>query len=226
MAGGRVASLKHVTVVPNNQLTMQWSATWVAFQQFATTKFMTSLPHCSLRSAIMSPLNHPSSHLMERPWPHGPPTLMIVLGWTFVQEVSGTFHKMHSLMYGFFTLTHLVTALQWPLLSTGDMNKQKNESTGSGWGKWSMECLLPVVFSATRGMGREATTFYKWLADMISLKRLHPYSTMIGWLRCRLFFAALRSFIMCIRGSRSSLQHPIYGTDISLATSKGRVPSV
>lgn len=87
--------------------------------------------------------------------------------------------------------------------------------------------FTPLVFSSTGGMGQEATTFYKRLASMISQKRQHPYPTVMGWLRCRLSFAALRSAIMCIRGSRSSFHRPIRGgdVDITLATSEGRIPT-
>ena len=86
--------------------------------------------------------------------------------------------------------------------------------------------FTPLVFSSTGGMGREAITFYKRLADMLSQKRQHPYPTVMGWLRCRLSFASLRSSIMCIRGCRSSLHRPSYGTDITLAASEGRVPAL
>ena len=68
---------------------------------------------------------------------------------------------------------------------------------------------------------------YKRLANMISQKRQHPYPTVMGWLRCRLSFASLRSAIMCIRGSRSSFHRPVHGValDITLATTEGRVPT-
>ena len=88
--------------------------------------------------------------------------------------------------------------------------------------------FTPLVFSTTGhgGIGREATTFYKRLADLISCKRDKPYSVIMGWLRCKLFFAAVRSSILCIRGSRSSFNHPIRDFDITLASSEGGVPSV
>ena len=35
--------------------------------------------------------------------------------------------------------------------------------------------FTPFVLSTTGGMGREATTFYKRLADTITQKRQHPY---------------------------------------------------
>ena len=85
--------------------------------------------------------------------------------------------------------------------------------------------FTPIVFTTTGGMGREAATFYKRLADMIAGKQQKPYSTVMGWLRCRLSFATLRSAIMCVRGSRSSRHRPIRVPDITLATAEGHVPT-
>ena len=85
--------------------------------------------------------------------------------------------------------------------------------------------FTPLVFTTTGGMGREATTFYRRLADGISLKEQKKYSVIMGWIRCRLSFAILRSAILCIRGSRSSRHRPVHELNISLAASEGRVPS-
>ena len=68
--------------------------------------------------------------------------------------------------------------------------------------------FTPLVLSSTGGMGKSATTFYKRLSSMLSEKRDVPYSTMIGWVRCRLSFALLRASIMSIRGARSSRHRP------------------
>lgn len=91
-----------------------------------------------------------------------------------------------------------------------------------------VECgiFTPLVLSSTGGMGNEAKTFYKRLADMIARKRQQHYAAVIGWLTCRISFASLRSAIMCIRGSSSSLHRARYESNISLATSKGRIPRV
>ena len=70
-------------------------------------------------------------------------------------------------------------------------------------------------------MGSSAQTFYKRLADLLSHKRHVPYSSIIGWLRCKLSFAILRSAVLCIRGSRSSIHHPIKDINISPACSRG-----
>ena len=61
----------------------------------------------------------------------------------------------------------------------------------------------PLVFSTTGGMGRTATTVYKRVAGLIAEKKGQDYSQTLRWLRCRLNFALLRSFIMCLRGTRS-----------------------
>ena len=89
-----------------------------------------------------------------------------------------------------------------------------------------VECgvFTPLVFSTTGGMGREATTFYKRLADMLAWKQQTPYPVVISWIRCKLSFAAVRSSIMCIRGTRSSINRPLRDADITLATSEGGIP--
>ena len=75
------------------------------------------------------------------------------------------------------------------------------------------------------GVGREAVTFYKRMADGISRKEQKAYLVVMGWIRCHLSFAILRSTILCICGSRSCRQHPVCEWNIALATSEGRVPS-
>ena len=69
--------------------------------------------------------------------------------------------------------------------------------------------FTPLVLSATGGMAHEATIFYKRLASCLATKWDQPYSSTMSWLRCRLTFSLLRSAIQCLRGSRSSIGHPI-----------------
>ena len=87
--------------------------------------------------------------------------------------------------------------------------------------------FTPLVFSTTGGIGQEACTFYKRLAYMLLCKQQKSYSLVISWLRCKLSFAAIRSSIMCIRGTRSSNKRPLRDADdITLATSEGGIPQV
>ena len=46
--------------------------------------------------------------------------------------------------------------------------------------------FTPLVFSTTGGMACECSTFYRRLADMISIKQDKPYSLVVSWLRTRL----------------------------------------
>ena len=64
--------------------------------------------------------------------------------------------------------------------------------------------ITPLVFSTTGGLGPAADSFYKRLASMLADQWKQPYSSTMGWLRCRLSFSLLRSSIMCLRGARSS----------------------
>ncbi len=85
--------------------------------------------------------------------------------------------------------------------------------------------FTPLVFSTTGSIGKEGTTFYKRLADMLSRKQEKPYSVVMGWMRCRLSFAIIRSAVMCIRGTRSAFGKPIYEGDLTLAVAEGQTPS-
>ena len=63
--------------------------------------------------------------------------------------------------------------------------------------------FTPLVFATTGGMGREASIFYRRLADLLSHRNNVTYNTTLAWLRCTLSFSLLRSAAVCIHGSRS-----------------------
>ena len=69
--------------------------------------------------------------------------------------------------------------------------------------------FTPLVLSATGGMAKQSTTFYKRLASRLAEKWDQPYSSTLYWLRVRLSFSLLRSAIQCIRGARSSRGHAV-----------------
>ena len=77
----------------------------------------------------------------------------------------------------------------------------------------------PLVFSTAGGMGPTAKVVYKRIASMIADKQNKPYSKTMNWLRCKLTFSLLRSAIVCLHGSRSSLHNPINCESIDLALS-------
>ena len=70
------------------------------------------------------------------------------------------------------------------------------------YGHWVREVehvvFTPLMFTSTGGMGREATTFYKHLTDLLATHWGQPYRITIHWLRCHVFFALLCSAILCV----------------------------
>ena len=70
--------------------------------------------------------------------------------------------------------------------------------------------LLHFILSTSGGMGiKETQTFYKRLADLLSLKCDMTYSTLMGWMIQAVFHHPQICTVMCIRGSRSSTHHAI-----------------
>ena len=61
--------------------------------------------------------------------------------------------------------------------------------------------FTPLVFSATGGMGRECSMFFKKLNQLISIKRKEELSVVTYGIRRKINFALLRSCLSCIRGS-------------------------
>ena len=84
--------------------------------------------------------------------------------------------------------------------------------------------FTPLVFTLTGGMGWEGTVFYRHLADLLTTHWGQDYSSTINWLRCCLSFALLRSAVLCIRGSRSSVHNPVLGpSDLSVVLAESRL---
>ena len=80
---------------------------------------------------------------------------------------------------------------------------QKKREYGDRIREVESASFTPLVFSTTGGMGREAITFYRRLAEKLSRRDATSYSGTLAWIRCTLSFSLLRAAQMCIRGSRS-----------------------
>ena len=85
--------------------------------------------------------------------------------------------------------------------------------------------VTPLIFSATGGLGREATVVYKRIAAQLSAKWGHSYSSTMAWIQCRLSFSLLRSSIMCIRGAQSTIGHAFNHSPVDLITKVSQVSS-
>ena len=60
----------------------------------------------------------------------------------------------------------------------------------------------------------ECSVFHKSLAEKLSIKKNERYSETIQYIRVKLSYMALRSSLLCIRGSRSIKQVKQVSTDI------------
>ena len=63
--------------------------------------------------------------------------------------------------------------------------------------------FTPLVFTTTGVMGHECSLFHKALAEKISKKRNENYGDVMRYLRVKLSFLALKSTLLCLRGSRT-----------------------
>ena len=62
--------------------------------------------------------------------------------------------------------------------------------------------FTPIIVSTFGGMGKEAESFLKRLAQLIAEKRNENYSHVVNYLRTRLRFCLLKSVLTSIRGVR------------------------
>ena len=83
--------------------------------------------------------------------------------------------------------------------------------------------FVPLVFSATGGMSKSTSNFYRHLALKLSVKRDEHLSVILSLLHCRLSFALLRAAIMCIRGVRSSRHKPLLNSPFDLQVAESRL---
>ena len=68
--------------------------------------------------------------------------------------------------------------------------------------------FTPLIFSATGGMGQEASKVFRRVAEAIAEKKNTEYSTTISWVRRKLCFSLVQSLGTCIRGSRTRFSIP------------------
>ena len=76
--------------------------------------------------------------------------------------------------------------------------------------------FTPLVFITTGGMGDAAGQVYKRLPNLLTEKLDLSYGEVMGWIRCKLSFALVRSAIMCIRGARSRLHSPVFDAPLDV----------
>lgn len=79
--------------------------------------------------------------------------------------------------------------------------------------------FTPLVFTTSGVMGYECSIFHKALAEKLSVKRNERYEVIMRYLRVKFSFLALKSTLLCLRGSRTtkSTRNIVNNDDFGLA---------
>ena len=205
------------TVGPTSRSSMSSLAPVEDFHRSATMKSGISLPTYSQKSVMMSRWN----------------LIQPLTGETLAHRTANisdgarldVSKRRHSWMSGCSTLMLRQTktlALQTVTKSTKMKKKRAYEQRVRDV---EHSTFTPIVLSATGGMAKQSTTFYKRLASRLAEKWEQTYCSTLYWLRARLSFSLLRSAIQCIRGARSSRGHAVKSSPIDLISSEASLHS-
>ena len=77
--------------------------------------------------------------------------------------------------------------------------------------------FTPLIFTTTGVMGHECSIYHKNLAEKISEKKNERYSDIMRYLRVKLSFLAIKSTLLCLRGSRTLSKVEGVNSDFGLA---------
>ena len=75
--------------------------------------------------------------------------------------------------------------------------------------------FTPLIFTTTGVMGFECAKYHKYLAEKLSVKNGEKYEDVMRYLRVKLSFLALKSTLLCLRGSRSRCKNTEMGEDFA-----------
>ena len=77
--------------------------------------------------------------------------------------------------------------------------------------------FTPLVFSTSGVMAHECSIFHKTLAEKLAEKRNERYEEVVRYLRVKFSFLALKSTLLCLRGSRTVAKVQEVVSDFGLA---------
>ena len=77
--------------------------------------------------------------------------------------------------------------------------------------------FTPLIFTTTGVMGPECSVFHKTLAQKISNKKKERYEDIVRFMRIKFSYLALKSTLLCLRGSRSIRKESEVDGDFGLA---------
>ena len=83
----------------------------------------------------------------------------------------------------------------------------------------------PLIFTTTGGMGKECLKYHTRLAELIAIKKGEDYAKTISWIRARISFALVRSALIWLRGTRTTVRKSwdFRNTDIEIENTEGAI---
>ena len=72
-------------------------------------------------------------------------------------------------------------------------------------------------------MGDAASQVYRRLANLLTEKLELSYGEVMGWIRCKLSFALVRSVIICICGACSRMHSPVFDAPVDVQIAEARL---
>ena len=85
--------------------------------------------------------------------------------------------------------------------------------------------FTPLIFTTTGGMGKECLNYHSRLAELIAIRKGEDYAKTISWIRARISFVLLRSALICLRGTRTTVRKSwdFHNTDIEIENTEGAI---
>ena len=83
--------------------------------------------------------------------------------------------------------------------------------------------FCPLIFACTGGAGPSASKALKQLASKLSARKEVSYADIISYLRTKISFALLRSFVLFIRGSWTLRRREIFDASMGAVVEEGRL---
>ena len=77
--------------------------------------------------------------------------------------------------------------------------------------------FTPLVFSTSGVMAHECSIFHKTLAEKLATKKNERYEEVMRYLRVKFSFLAVKSTLLCLRGSRTISKANEVANDFGLA---------
>ena len=77
--------------------------------------------------------------------------------------------------------------------------------------------FTPLVFSTSGVMAHECLIYHKTLAEKLAVKKNERYEEVMRYLRVKFSFLAVKSTLLCLRGSRTVSRVPEVANDFGLA---------